>query len=257
MPDRVRLISLNIAHGRGLFPYQGLVPESRIRRNLERIADFLRDRAPDIVAIQEIDADSHWNARIDQPELLGRLAGFPHVRFGETTRRHGWRPLHYGNALLSRLETPEHENRPFSAAKLGGKGYQFARFTAAGRDFAVVNLHLCYRSAENRRRQVAVLVDDLRVRADAGAPCQPLICGDFNACSSRPHDAVHALARGLAGLGYDYAFYPENLPTFPSPHPWRRLDFLFAPRAWRMHAVAAPRLLLSDHLPLVAEFTPA
>lgn len=257
MSDRVRLISFNIAHGRGLFPYQGMLPVSGIRRNLTRIADFLRERSPDIVAMQEIDADSHWNGRMDQPAFLAEHAGFAHVRFGETTRRHGWRPLHYGNALLSRLESPEHENRPFSRATLGGKGYQFARFTSAAGDFSVVNLHLCYRSAETRRRQVGALLDDLGVRLRPGGVGAPLICGDFNACSSRPADAVHALSRGLTRLGLEYAIHPGDMPTFPSVRPWRRLDFLFVPAAWRVHRVEAPRVLLSDHLPVMVDFTPA
>ena len=256
MPERIRLVSFNIAHGRGLFPYQGLLPSSRIRKNLSSIAAFLDGIRPDIVALQEVDADSHWNGRIDQPAALAEAGGFAHVRFGPTTRREGRRPLHYGNALLSRFDAPEHENRPFSNATLGGKGYQYAVFHAGARRFAVVNLHLCYRSAENRKRQVSLLLEDLRARARGGEPCTPLICGDFNACSSRPGDAVHALARGLESLGADYRLYPENTPTFPSLKPWRKLDFLFIPAAWRVHAVHAPRVLLSDHLPLVAEFTP-
>jgi endonuclease/exonuclease/phosphatase family metal-dependent hydrolase len=256
MAERIRLVSFNIAHGRGLFPYQGMLPASRIRKNLTSIAGFLREVAPDIVAMQEIDTDSHWNGHIDQPAFLADAGGFAHVRFGPTTYREGRRRLHYGNAILSRFDPPEHDNRPFSRATLGGKGYQFALFHSGGHRFAVVNLHLCYRSLETRRAQIATLLDDLRGRTLDGAPCTPLICGDFNASSTRPLDAVHALARGLAELGYDYRLYPENTPTFPSLHPLRRLDFFFIPASWQVHQIQVPRLLLSDHLPVVAEFTP-
>lgn len=256
MPERIRLVSLNIAHGRGLFPYQGLTPVSRIRKNIAALGAFLRESRTDIVALQEVDEDSHWNGRLNLPALIAEAGGFGRVRFGPTTRRAGRRPLHYGNALLSRIEVAEHENRPFSAATLGGKGYQFGVFHGPSRRFAVLNLHLCYRSAENRRRQIAGILDDIAGRTLDGGPCAPLICGDFNACSSRPADAVHALARGLAALGLDYRLHPENTPTFPSPHPWRKLDFLFIPASWRVHRVAVPRVILSDHLPVQVEFTP-
>lgn len=256
MSERIRLVSYNIAHGRGLFPYQGLLPARGIRKNLTRIADALSVMRPDVVALQEIDADSHWNGRMDQPAILAESIGLGHVSFGPTTRREGRRPLHYGNALLTRLPMVEHRNRPFSSAKLGGKGYQCAVVAARAGDFGVVNLHLCYRSAQNRRDQIAVLLEDLRALQRPGGAFTPLICGDFNACSSRPNDAVRALERGLAALGLDYALHPESMPTFPSVHPWRKLDFLFVPASWTVHAVSAPRLLLSDHLPLLIEFTP-
>ena len=62
--SRLRLLTLNIAHGRGLSTYQGFHRARGIERNLLRIARLLDREGPDIVAMQEVDEDSHWNQRI-------------------------------------------------------------------------------------------------------------------------------------------------------------------------------------------------
>ena len=60
MSDRqLRILTLNIAHGRGLSTYQGFHGARCIERNLLRIARLLQREGADIVAMQEVDEDSH------------------------------------------------------------------------------------------------------------------------------------------------------------------------------------------------------
>ncbi len=61
---RARVLTLNIAHGRGLSTYQWFCSAKRIGQNLGRISELLQEKLPDIVAMQEVDGDSHWNKRI-------------------------------------------------------------------------------------------------------------------------------------------------------------------------------------------------
>ena len=100
--SRLCVLTLNIAHGRGLSPYQGLHSASVIERNLQRIVRLLQREQPDIVALQEVDADSHWNRRIHLLEYLAREANYPHSYMGIHNRREGRLPLAYGNGILSR-----------------------------------------------------------------------------------------------------------------------------------------------------------
>lgn len=68
MEPSLRILTFNIAHGRGLSLYQGWHREGTIRRNLDAIAQVIRSSQADIVALQEVDQSSHWNAHLD---LLG------------------------------------------------------------------------------------------------------------------------------------------------------------------------------------------
>ncbi|MDA0348314.1 MAG: endonuclease/exonuclease/phosphatase family protein [Verrucomicrobia bacterium] len=62
MPSsELKLLTLNIAHGRGPILHQGLVKQKTILKWMGKIADLLIDQQPDIVALQEIDEDSQWN----------------------------------------------------------------------------------------------------------------------------------------------------------------------------------------------------
>ena len=57
---RLRLVTFNIAHGRGLNPIQGMTSPRRLRLNLRRISELLGRLEPDVVALQEIDERSRW-----------------------------------------------------------------------------------------------------------------------------------------------------------------------------------------------------
>jgi len=99
---RLRLLTFNIAHGRGLTPIQGLTSRRKIRENLLKIARLIDQLAPDVVALQEIDECSRWAGNFDHLEYLREHSGFPHSVFGINNRRPGLLNLCYGNAILSR-----------------------------------------------------------------------------------------------------------------------------------------------------------
>lgn len=251
-----RIVTYNIAHGRGLSLYQGFSRPSKIRRNLVRIAHLLEGLKPDVVALQEVDEDSHWNGHVNLLEFLRVHAHFPYAVLGVNNRRGGPRPLNYGNALLSRHPIVSWENLPFGRATLGEKGFLFAEVDVGGRRLVpVVNLHLDYRSRLNRLRQVERVTDFIgrkyRLRnADWLVP--PIVCGDLNNPSHRA-DATASLRTYFARHG-DYALHPPRARTFPSPWPRRALDFVFLPPACRQPRSEVVRSMLSDHCPVKVEF---
>jgi len=252
----VKLLTFNIAHGRGLGLYQGLTSDRRIRRNLDRIAGLLAECGADVVALQEVDQDSHWNRRIDLLEYLRERSGFPHAIWGINTRRAGRKPLAYGNALLSRWPVSEADNRPFGNKTLGEKGFLYAQVDTPEGPLALINLHLDYRSRKLRLSQVNKILDYTNAREDPlepGRRLAPVICGDFNARSGRLGDAVRHLASGLVERGH-YHLCPRNAQTFPAQFPTHCLDFVFIPEPWRESRARVLRSFLSDHRPVLVEF---
>lgn len=254
MTERCRLLTCNVAHGRGLSLYQGFVSRRGLAANLERIAGFLRETDADLVALQEIDGDSHWNRRLDMPALLAEKSGYTTSVLGVNTRREGPKPLNYGNALLSRLPMTHWENRPFGNATLGEKGFLYAEVKLDRLTLPIVNLHLCYRSPARRRAQIARLMEFLSARPVAPGTTAPVVCGDFNAASKESDDAVRELLSGLRPVRGDYRIHPVDAPTFHSLRPTRRLDFVFLPAGFKLISCEVPAVLLSDHRPVVVDF---
>lgn len=254
MTERCRLVTFNVAHGRGLSFYQGFVSRRGLTRNLDKIAGFLRETDADLVALQEIDGDSHWNKRMDMPSLLAEKAGYDESVLGVNTKREGRKPLNYGNALLSRLPVAHWENRPFGNATLGEKGFLYAEVKLGALTLPLVNLHLCYKSPARRRAQIARLMEFLSERSIPPDMTAPVICGDFNAPARESDDAVRELLSGLRLVRGDYRIHPVDTPTFHALRPTRRLDFVFLPAGFKLLSCEVPAVRLSDHRPVLVEF---
>jgi endonuclease/exonuclease/phosphatase family metal-dependent hydrolase len=126
--QRIRLVTFNIAHGRGLMPLQGMTSARRIRMNLRRIARLLERLQPDIVALQEIDECSRWAGNFDHLDYLRSFVDLPHAVYGINNRRTGLLNLSYGNAFLSRHPITASETVVFGRSRVGEKGFLFAEF---------------------------------------------------------------------------------------------------------------------------------
>jgi len=255
---RVRLVTFNIAHGRGLAPVQGLKSARRIRLTLLKIAELLVQLKPDVVALQEIDQCSRWAGNFDQLEFLREAGGFAHAVFGINNRREGLLNLCYGNALLSQHPIVSAESVAFGKSQVGEKGFLFAELDVRGRRVPLINLHLHYRSRVHRFRQADQFVAWLREKRralEAGWAVPPLVCGDFNNSAAKA-DATAALLRELCTHGHgDYALHPaDGARTFPSPLPGRALDFIMLPPGCRHARGEVVRAFLSDHRPVLVDF---
>jgi endonuclease/exonuclease/phosphatase family metal-dependent hydrolase len=253
---RLRLVTFNIAHGRGLTPIQGLTSSRKIRVNLRRIAALLYRLKPDVVAMQEIDERSRWAGNFDHLDYLRVHAGYPYGAFGINNQRQGLLNLSYGNAILSRHPLVETETVVFGRRRLGEKGFLYAEIEIGGRPVPFVNLHLHASSRLERLRQLELLVAWLREKRRIHArrwALPPIICGDFNSPATRD-DATAALLGHLAAHG-DYAAYPSEEATFPSPLPSRALDFIFVPAGCHPVRCEVVRSFLSDHRPVLVELT--
>ncbi|MEY2878901.1 MAG: hypothetical protein RLZZ15_1281 [Verrucomicrobiota bacterium] len=252
---RLRLVTFNIAHGRGLTPIQGITSQRKLRLNLRRIAALLERLDPDVVAMQEIDERSRWAGNFDHLDYLRVHANFPHTVFGINNRRAGLLNLCYGNALLSRHAIRASETITFGRRSVGEKGFLFVELDVGGRIVPLVNLHLHFGSRAHRLRQIDRLLAWLRdkhQRHRARWALPPIICGDFNNAGTRD-DATATLLSHLSDYG-DYALHPASGGTFPSPLPRRALDFVFLPSGCIVTRCEVVPTLLSDHRPVAVDF---
>jgi endonuclease/exonuclease/phosphatase family metal-dependent hydrolase len=252
---RLRLVTFNIAHGRGLTPIQGFTSKRKLAANLRRIAALLDRLAPDVAALQEIDERSRWSGNFDHLDYLRVHTRFAHAVFGINNRRSGLLNLSYGNAILARHPIRTAETIAFGRRQLGEKGFLFVELDVHGKCVPVVNLHLHFSSRARRLKQMERLLEWLREkhRLHGGTwAVPPIICGDFNNPGTRD-DATASLLSHLSHY-CDYALHPAAGLTFPSPLPRRTLDFIFLPEGCRLIRCDIVRSMLSDHLPVVVEF---
>jgi endonuclease/exonuclease/phosphatase family metal-dependent hydrolase len=249
-------MTLNIAHGRGLSPYQGFHSAKSIERNLNRIAYLLRRVDADVVALQEVDEDSHWNKRIHLLKVLQERAGYDEGYLGVHNRRSGRLPLAYGNGLLTRFPIRHAEHQAFGRASLGEKGFMCAELETEQGILPVINLHLDFKSRLRRIEQVERLIlflEEKHYSSDMKPHLSPIICGDFNARQGKRTDAVRHLFRYLLE-NLDYQLFPERRSrTFPSILPTHGFDFFFVPPGYQVSGCEVLRSFVSDHRPVVLE----
>ena len=255
--DTLRVLTLNIAHGRGLSTYQGFHSARGIERSLKRVAHLLNQVGADIVALQEVDEDSHWNRRIHLLDSLRAQTEYEHAYLGVHNRRSGKLPLAYGNGLLSRFPIVHAEHTAFGRASLGEKGFMCAELETPQGILPVVNLHLDFRSRVRRIEQVERLIqflDDKKYTAEGTPHLSPIVCGDFNSGSGKLGDAVRHLFSYLQDQ-CEYTLRPtgRGSRTFPSLLPVHGLDFIFVPPSYKVRSSEVLRSYVSDHRPVLIE----
>jgi len=243
----LKVMTLNLAHGRKDGVNQFFKSEAAIRQNLEEIAAFLDKRGADVVALQEADAPSFWSGSFDHVAMLSEQAGYP--VFESSNHANSWF-FSYGTALLSRVTLSDVVHHTFKPSPpTMNKGYtlgQIAWQTDAGAAVLVdiVSVHLDFSRKSVREQQSAELSETL---AGRGNPM--IIMGDFNSDWLADEQVVRALAE-RSGL---HVYRPEagDLPTYLSST--RRLDWILISEQLEFVSFDVLPDILSDHYAVVAE----
>ena len=236
-------MTLNAAHGRGTAFHQAFVGRRRVLENLEAIAALVLAEAPDVVALQELDAPSAWSGGFDHLEHLAALTGYAHAFHGIHARFARPR-IAYGTGVLSRHPLEAGESARFAKNALDTKGYVVARVRAPGGAVDVVSVHLDFKRTSERRRQLEDVSEHLACRG-GGAPL--VVAGDFNCPLDGRGDVLGAFARrhGLAAA-------EAPAPSFPARRPRRSLDHVLASAPLAIVEQRAILAAVSDHLPVLA-----
>ena len=225
-------MTYNIRNGRG---YDAKV-------DLDRIVDVIASFAPDIVALQEVDAHRPRSGTVDQTQYLAVRLQMS-ATFGACIDKGDER---YGIATLSRL--PFVETRQLCLPAQPHRWRSEPRcalvtrlaWPAADSELDMVNTHLSVLPGE-RPAQVAAITE----RLDAE---EVIVAGDFN-CTPKSH-AFRTLCCGLQSVTAKARSWPARLPLLSLDHILFRgpLEVVHA-GTWK----GGGAKLASDHLPVVAE----
>ena len=243
----LRVMTLNVAHGRGTGFHQLLQHPDETRENLDNIATLLKDTAPDIIALQEADGPSFWSGNFNHVEYLGSRSEFSHSVQASHVDGMG---LSYGTALMSRLDLSNPQAVTFDPSLSPvPKGFVVSTINWPGNkdiDIDVISVHLDFMSKSIRGKQAEELVAIVRARNNP-----VIIMGDLNTEWHQPDSAAQYLT-GKLGLT---AFQPQNteLVTFPALE--ERLDWILisSDLEFLSHEIIGSGI--SDHRGVVAEVT--
>lgn len=234
---RLRVLSYNIHHANP--------PSRKGVIDLEGIAAVIRQQAPHLVALQEVDVNTRRSgATLHQAEELGRRTGM-RAYFARAIDFDGGQ---YGLAILSRFPLEDVQGTALPTLA-GTKGEPRILMTArvnlpGGKKIRFANTHLdALGSDTNRVLQVGRILDLLN--AD---PLPVVLAGDFNAVAG-------SRAIGLLDTHFTRTCTTPCSFTFPETNPTQAIDFITYKPAGAFqvqeHAVVE-ETYASDHRPVKA-----
>ena len=245
----LRIMTVNIAHGRGESFHQLLQDTDTTVANLDSIATLLRCSGVDIVALQEADGPSFWSGNFNHVDYLANNGAFSQSVQGMHVDGLG---LAYGTALMANLALNNPKAITFDPSLSPvPKGFVVSTVRWPGNadiEVDIVSVHLDFASAAVRRQQAAELIETLGRR---GHPV--IIMGDFNCDWSKESSPVRILCRELELKAYK----PEkNTGQITFPYLKQRLDWILisGELTFASHRVLPD--VVSDHLGVVAELVP-
>jgi len=240
----LKVITLNLAHGRKDAWHQALLRRAAIQANLDEVVRILKQEQPDVVALQEADGPSFWSGRFHHVAYLSKKTGIPFYVLGQHVRR---LKLAYGTALVSRQRLQEqvsHRFRPSPPTQRKGMVVGTIRWPGTRPlSLDVVSVHLDFSRKSIRQRQAREIIDRL-----AGRRRPLVLMGDFNCGYSTKDPTLGILAREL-NL---YPHQPEATDMVSFPRRNRRFDWIMVSADFRFLDYRTLPNVLSDHRAVVA-----
>lgn len=236
LENQLRVMAYNIHHAQ---------PMEEDYIDLNGIAQVIRDADPDLVALQEVDADTERSGAGNQAAMLAEKLGMYYF-FAKTIDYGGGE---YGLAVLSKYPILQEEVVILPHVTPGSEQRVLALITVRlpwGKELRFGSIHLDHRGdPKDRLSQLEQVIestskDDLPV----------ILAGDFNALQGSP----------TMELVYNH-FEPtctECDPTFPANDPNKTIDFVVYKdpssllRLLGNEVIDAPKA--SDHRPVMAIF---
>ena len=244
--SRVRLLIYNIRYATGTGPAFHLpVPGAGYLRSsrlvLSRITDFIKRQDPDVVGLIEVDIGSIRTGMVNQADYIARSLG--HYSTFECK---------YGVASVNHLVpiVRKQANALLAAPRVRGERFHYFD-TGIKRliiemeldEVAIFLVHLSLKF-RHRQYQLRYLYDLVRK-----SPKPVIVAGDFNTYWGDNEIYLFTQAAGLTNAN------TQGLPSYPSRSPRKELDFILHTGQIEVNRFEMPDIQLSDHLPLVCDFT--
>lgn len=241
---RLKIMTLNVAHGRGDSFHQLLQRSATTIANLGAIASLLKDSGADVVALQEADGPSFWSGNFNHIDYLAENGAFSQSVRGVHVDGLG---LSYGTALIANLDLRDPKAITFDPTLSPvPKGFVVSTINWPGNpdiDVDIVSVHLDFAGKSIRDKQAMELIATLR---DRKRPV--IIMGDFNS-EWQENSTVERISQALALTAYR----PEatGLETFPAFG--ERLDWILVSNGISFLSYEVIADTVSDHLGVIAE----
>lgn len=243
----LKIMTLNLAHGRKDGFNQIFLSKSTIRQNLGDIIEFLKPLAIDVVALQEADAPSWWSGNFNHVSLLADNADYSD--YIQTNHANSWF-FSYGTALLSRLPFSDALHHTFQPSPPTlNKGFTLGQIIWQPDEnvtpilIDIISVHLDFSRKSVRDKQIAEIKKVLAERIN------PLIImGDFNS----NWFAKKSVIKRLIELNDYHVYQPESrgLGTYKSKY---RLDWIILSKELDFKSLTVLPDMLSDHSAVIAE----
>jgi len=256
IPDRVnqynnlntiRVMTLNLAHGRRTSFHQLFLGTDKIKKNLDTVAKVINREKADVVALQEADGQSFWSGSFNHVEYLLKRANFISSVQGYHVKGMG---LQYGTAILSGLKLTNNNSHNLTRSTLTlPKGFVVSSINwPADPAFSVdiVSVHLDFMSVKTRKQQAKTLVNVLKSRN------RPMIMmGDFNTYWDHDDGVMKYITAELELTVYQPG--RKDIVTFPDS--MARLDWILITRPLEFVRQEVIIDELSDHRAVIADIT--
>jgi endonuclease/exonuclease/phosphatase family metal-dependent hydrolase len=247
--ENLRVVTLNIAHGRKDSRNQILLKGETIRGNLEDVALSLEKADAHLIALQEADAESAWSGRFNHVELLAETAGYPCFVHGIHASN---RMYDFGTALLSGYPFQGWFSHSFKPSKpTTTKGFVVAalKWNPAGAlpqaiEVKFVSVHLDFSRRSVRRSQIDEMVSLL---SKIEGPM--VLLGDFNTDWQTEDSSLVYLAEQLNLIVYEP--HAEGLSTYGDKG--ARLDWILISPGLQFRKYVVVPDAISDHYAVAAE----
>ena len=242
----MRLVVYNIRYATGAGAAFHLpVPGAGYLRNnrsvLRQITQFLREMDADVVGLIEVDTGSVRSRLVNQAQHIADALG--HYSIYECK---------YGTESINNyLPIVRKQSNAFLAApRVAGERFHY--FDSGIKRLIIelelddvciflVHLSLRYRHRQYQLRHLHQLV--------AAATKPVIVAGDFNTFWGSHELYLFQQATGLRSAN------TAGLPSFPAHRPRAELDFVLVSPQVEVTGFAIPDVRLSDHRPLVCDFT--
>jgi endonuclease/exonuclease/phosphatase family metal-dependent hydrolase len=246
MKESFRFLLYNIRYGTGSgwrfhapLPFSGYLRKTQ--KNIPELIDFIKSQNPDIVGLIEVDGGSRRAEGISQAKQIADGLGHDfifNVKYQKPLlTRHIPIIRRQGNAFLARDGILSQQVHYFER----GIKRLVIEMELESIVFFLVHLSISYRRRQEQLMELAALVKTCHKPVVVG--------GDFNIFFG-----IKELNDFLAATQLKSANH-LNVFTFPSRKPRWELDFIFHSPQITVDRIEVLHSGLSDHLPLVCDFT--
>ena len=241
---RFLLYNIRYATGHGIgyhlpLPFSGFFKKTG--NTLDQIVSFIRSVAPDVIALVEVDSGSYRCGKTCQVEAIARELDHFHVvetKYGCSSMANKIPVLNkQGNGLITNLPIVNHHFHYFE------EGVKRLVIEVELEEVVIFIVHLSLKF-KHRQQQLEHLH---RILAHSQKPV--IVAGDFNTFGGTREVELFLGAAGLVNANL------RGLPSHPSHAPKRHLDFILHSPELKMTNFSIPDIHLSDHAPLVCDFS--